>query len=92
MTDEELERIVAEGAAATEVTGVSAISKPASRPRGRAKGCEAAGAAKIAKERAQRRRKIEAGEQSANEGDAVVVSPVRIPPGWEDGMGRIDIG
>jgi hypothetical protein len=69
MTDEELERIVAEGAVATEVTPVWAISKPASRPRGRSKGYEASGAAKLAKERAQGRRER---EQREREGRASI--------------------
>jgi hypothetical protein len=56
MTDEELRRIVEEGASEAEMTPALAVSKPASRPRGRSKGCEASGAAKVAKERAQGRR------------------------------------
>jgi hypothetical protein len=79
---EELERIVEEGAAETEVTPASPISKPSPRPRGRSKGCEASGAAKVAKARAQERREREAGEHPADEYDTPIAAP--IPDDWRD--------
>jgi hypothetical protein len=86
MSDEEVARL-----AKAEVTPAPVVvqRKPSSRPRGRAKGCEASGVAKEAKERAQERRgreqrEREASEHPAREHDAVIASPVPIPPGWEE--------
>ena len=84
MTDEELKRIVEEGAAEAEMTPAPAVSKPASRPRGRSKGCEASGAAKVAKDRAQGRREREQRERETGEHDAVIASLTPIPPGWDE--------
>jgi hypothetical protein len=86
LSDEELERLVGEEVAPALVTSQR---KPSSRPRGRAKGCEASGVAKIAKQRAQERREREqrereASEHPASQHDVAIASPVPIPPGWDE--------
>jgi hypothetical protein len=85
MSDEEVARL-----AGTEVAPALATTqrKVSSRPRGRLKGCEASGIAKIAKARAQERREREQGEREAGEHPAneynAIASPVPIPSEWEE--------
>jgi hypothetical protein len=82
MSDEEIERL----ARYTEAAPASAATerKPASRPRGRLKGCAASGAAKIAKERAQVRREREQREHEAGAHDAHTASLAPFPDDWRN--------
>jgi hypothetical protein len=82
MSDEEVARLA--GSQGITPAPVSVERKPSSRPRGRSKGCEASGIAKIAKARAQERREREASEHPASEYNAVIALPVPIPTEWEE--------
>jgi hypothetical protein len=82
MSDEEIERLARDPEAAP--APLAPPRKPLSRPRGRSKGCEASGAAKIAKERAQERRVREQREREAGTHDPHISSLASIPSDWRD--------